>query len=390
MIGCDLKNKRPGWLRAVVACPLVLLMGLYCGSLCVFAGTDQGYLSVTGPCGFSFPSDHGAHPGYRTEWWYYTGNLEGENQHPYGFQLTFFRRQLGPPTGKTAAQTVESAWRTRQIYLGHAAVSDIAAGRHLQAEAMARNALGMAGVLRNEGETTIYLKNWTAVINGDIQVLQAHTDQFGLDLRLSAMKPPVFHGQDGYSRKGSGPEMASCYYSFTRLQARGTLVVAGRSVSVAGNGWMDHEFSTAPLEPGITGWDWFSIQLSDQTEIMIFLLRKKSGEYHAVSSGTYVDPLGQTRHLSMKDFNISVRDTWRSPKSKAVYPAKWDVKVVPLKIALHLSSRLADQEMITRESTGVTYWEGSVSVQGTRGAHSLTGTGYVELTGYAQPFEADL
>lgn len=385
-----LKNFKSGCRFLVVVCLLLLPLSPLSGGPYVSATTDQGYLSVTGPCDFSFPKDHGSHPGYRTEWWYYTGNLEAKDQRPYGFQLTFFRRQIRPLPKAAAEQPDQSAWRTPHIYLAHAAVSDIAGGRHLHAEDMARNALNMAGVSRNEGKTTIYLKNWSAVIEGKRHRLQAHTDRFGFDLSLSAKKPPVFHGRGGYSRKGSDPERASCYYSFTRLSARGTLTVGGQSASVLGNAWMDHEFSTAPLEPDIIGWDWFSLQLSDETEMMIFLLRKPDGTAHAASSGTFVDRAGQTRHLSMEDFNITVRDTWRSSQSKAVYPAKWDITVLPLNMTLQLASRLADQEMITRASTGVTYWEGSVSVQGTRGRKPLKGTGYVELTGYARSFEADL
>jgi predicted secreted hydrolase len=356
----------------------------------VQADSEDAYLSVTGPCNFAFPRDHGDHSGYRTEWWYYTGNLYGKDQRPYGFQLTFFRSQISPQADRKSWPLPSSAWRTQQIYLGHAAVSDISGKKHFQAEEVARGALGMAGVKQEEKTTTIYLKKWSAVIEGPLHVIQAQSDEFAFQLKLSSEKAPVFHGLDGYSRKGSTPERASCYYSFTRLHSEGTLTVEGKTFSVAGLGWMDHEFSTAPLEPGIVGWDWFSLQLSDETEIMIFLLREPGNELHQASSGTFVAADGRSRHLSFDDFSIRVLDTWQSKKSKAVYPSRWEMTIPSLSLSLKISPRLADQEMQTTASTGVTYWEGSVSLQGKRKERSLKGSGYVELTGYAQPFDADL
>ena len=181
-----------------------MMMGLFllCGY--AYAQADQGFLAVTGPCFFSFPRDHGAHPGYRTEWWYYTGNLFDADQHAYGFQLTFFRRQISPPREAQEWPVPASAWRTQQIYLAHAAVSDISGKMHLQAQDVARNALGMAGVDPNGGTTRIHLKNWSATISDNLHETRAKSDSFAFQLNLSPAKPPVFHGQDGYSRKGYG------------------------------------------------------------------------------------------------------------------------------------------------------------------------------------------
>jgi predicted secreted hydrolase len=153
---------------------------------------------------------------------------------------------------------------------------------------------------------------------------------------------------------------------------------------------MDHEFSTAPLEPGLVGWDWFSFQLSDNTDIMIYLLRQKDGSLNSVSSGTYVRSDGKTRHLARHDIEVSVTDTWSSPNSGAVYPARWQLKIPLLSLDLNISPNLADQEMRTGESTGVTYWEGSVSVRGFKSRRRINGQGYVELTGYAKAFDAPL
>ena len=153
---------------------------------------------------------------------------------------------------------------------------------------------------------------------------------------------------------------------------------------------MDHEFSTALLEPGLTGWDWFSVQLSDQTEIMIFLLRKDKGGLHPASSGTFIDPAGRVRHLASGDFKVTVLDTWKSRQSKARYPARWRMQIAPLSIDLTIRSNLPDQEMRTLGSTGMNYWEGSVSIAGSKNREPVTGVGYVELTGYAGKFDAPM
>ena len=348
------------------------------------------YFSVTGPCNFEFPADHGAHPGFRTEWWYYTGNLHSPEGRRFGFQLTFFRSQISPPGAEKSWPRPSSAWRTQQVFLGHAAVSDIDGRRHLQAEQVARGALGLAGALQQGDLIRIFLKNWEARIEPNNHHLRADTAAFGFDLILAPEKPPVFHGDGGYSRKGSTAQRASCYYSFTRLGTRGTLSIADTRYSVEGLSWMDHEYSTAPLEPGLTGWDWFSLQLSDQSEIMVFLLRERDGGLGVASSGTYVDANAQVRQLAQTDFEVEVLDTWKSPHSGADYPAKWRMSIVPLALEILIVPNLADQEMRAAGAEGVTYWEGSVSLSGTKAGRVVEGAGYVELTGYAKPFDAPM
>jgi predicted secreted hydrolase len=353
----------------------------------VLAEAPSNYLTITGPCNLEFPKDHGAHPGYRTEWWYYTGNLRSQTGDHYGFQLTFFRSQISPPGADKTWPDPPSAWRTQQVYLAHAAVSDIAGKRHLQAELVSREALSMAGVLHRPPETVVYLKNWSARIGAEAQVLHVDTDEFSYELTLKPVKPPVLHGRAGYSLKGSSPERASCYYSYTRHAVEGQLTIGGKTMAVRGQGWMDHEFSTAVLEPGIKGWDWFSLQLADRTELMLFLLRTDDGGISAVSGGTFVDPDGNTRAIGKDEFAVTILDTWKSPHSKAVYPSRWRLRVFPVSLDLTIFPNLADQEMQTSGSTGVTYWEGSVSIRGTRDANQINGLGYVELTGYAEIFD---
>lgn len=354
----------------------------------VFAEDTQEYLSVTGPCELKFPEDHASHQGYRTEWWYYTGNLQSAAGNRYGFQLTFFRRQIVPLESEKKWPAPASAWRTSQIYLAHAALSDLDGKRHFYAQDTGRGVLGIAGEFRNNGVVRIFLKKWSTQIGPKAHHLKVISDPFSFDLDLTPVKPLVFHGKEGYSRKGSTPERASCYYSLTRLETKGQVTLAGKTFDVNGLSWMDHEFSTAPLEPGLVGWDWFSLQLSDNTEIMIYLLRQKDGKLNPASSGTYIRSNGKTRHLPGHDIEVTVTDTWNSTNSRAVYPARWQLRIPLLFLDLNIAPNLADQEMRTSESTGVTYWEGSVSIRGSKGERQINGQGYVELTGYAKAFDA--
>ncbi|MDJ0783340.1 MAG: lipocalin-like domain-containing protein [Desulfosarcinaceae bacterium] len=355
------------------------------------ANADQsGFKTVSGPCALTFPADHGPHPAYRTEWWYYTGNLVSPSNRRFGFQLTFFRSGLERPQEGQEWPDPASAWRTDQIYLAHAAVSDIDGGRHYQSEQMVRPVLGMAGAQQAGDRVTIHLNAWQTVITPQAHHLKADGADFVLNLTLTPAKGVVLHGEDGYSRKGDGVEEASCYYSFTRLKASGELSVSDARHAVVGTAWMDHEFSTAPLSAELTGWDWFSLQLGDGTEVMIYLLRQAQGDAHPASSGTFVDPAGRTRHLRRDELRVQPLDHWTSPHSGGRYPIRWRVEVVPLALTLLVEANLKEQEMRTPGSTNVSYWEGSVRASGTRGGERVEGVGYVELTGYAAPFDAPM
>ncbi len=380
-------KRRSEKITVVLLC-LCLMTALSCHS--VLAEDQDGYLAVTGPCHQTFPKDHGPHPGFRTEWWYYTGNLAAESGERYGFQLTFFRRQISPTDTAQNWPRPSSAWRTQQIYAGHAAVSDLNKKKHQHAELLAREALGIAGITQEASQTTVFIKNWSATIDAESHLLVAHSTDFSIDLRLQSAKPPVLHGRAGYSRKGSTAERASCYYSLTRLIAKGLLKIEGRTVEVEGLSWMDHEYKTASLEAGIVGWDWFSLQFSDQTELMLYLLREENGKLNAASSGTFIDPSGKPQHLTRKDFSVTALKQWKSPRSEAVYPIAWRIDIVPLAMEVTIEANLTDQEMITTASTGVTYWEGSVSATGSVAEKPVRADGYVELTGYANNFRAPL
>jgi predicted secreted hydrolase len=304
----------------------------------------------------------------------------------YGFQLTFFRTRLLPPDDEKRRPSNPSPWRTDQIFFAHSALTDIAGGRFFHEERAARAAVGLAGVEEQRENTTVFLGRWSARIGSLEHRLKASSPSFSLDLGCTPLKLPVLHGIRGYSLKGKHPESASCYYSFTRLEARGTLTVNGKAQPVQGTAWMDHEFSSAPLEEDLVGWDWFSIQLEDNIELMIYLLRRRGGGYSEASSGTFVNSSGEGVHLSQKDFNVEVLDSWKSTRSGATYPSRWRIRVSPLDLELAITPNLADQELVTTRSTQVTYWEGSVSVTGKAKGKLLQGIGYVEMTGYAKPF----
>ncbi|MFZ0240407.1 MAG: lipocalin-like domain-containing protein [Desulfobacterales bacterium] len=354
------------------------------------AEEGKGYAAVTGPCGLEFPVDHGAHPGYRTEWWYYTGNLSTAEGREFGFQVTIFRRRIGPTGERENWPDPSSAWRSEQLYLGHIALADISGRRHLAAEDMSRGALGLAGVLQTGAVTTIFLKSWKIDIGPDGQRLRAATEKFAIDLKLAALKAPVAHGDRGYSRKGDTAERASCYYSLTRLKTDGTIRLDNEELTVSGSSWMDHEFSSAALQPGTVGWDWFSLQLDNGAELMLYRLRQSDGQPHQASSGTLVYADESIRHLEAGDVKLEVAEYWQSPHSGGRYPAAWRVRVPLAALNLSIAPNLADQEMRTPGSTGVTYWEGSVSVSGEMAGRPVTGKGYVELTGYARAFEQPL
>ncbi len=358
---------------------------------CIDAAAQQsgdGYHTVSGQCHLAFPQDHGAHPGYRTEWWYYTGNLQTEGQRRFGFQLTIFRRRIRPPDTRQSWPEPASRWRSHQVFFGHAAVSDLTGQRHIFAESISRGAVGLAGVRQSEDRTTVFLNKWSIDIGSDVHRLQAVAADFSLDLELLPVKAPVLHGDQGYSRKGDGMERASCYYSFTRLQTAGSIRLGNEMFELTGSSWMDHEFSTASLQPGIIGWDWFSLQMNDATEVMIYLLRQTDGLFHPASSGTFIDADGRFTHLTASDFTVQIIENWKSPHSGATYPSAWNIDIDRHAIDLTVRPRLADQEMQTGTAAGVTYWEGSVDAIGSAGGLPVQASGYVELTGYAGEMEA--
>ena len=330
---------------------------------------------------YTFPRDHGSHPPYRTEWWYYTGHLRSKNGRAFGFELTFFRRGV-PPDNIT---TLPSKWSVKDLYLAHFAVTDITGKRFHFSEKFSREGLGKAGA--DESRLCVWIDDWRAEALTDqtgSHTLVAHDQTHALALTLQPAKPLVTHGAAGISRKGKDVGQASHYYSFTRLATSGKLTIDGESFDVTGLSWMDHEFGSAELGTDQVGWDWFSIQLEDDTELMLYRMRRKDGSSDLASSGTVVSPDGRSRHLEVTDFQIESTGSWTSPESKATYPSRWKLTFPSLDLVLDVTPLLADQELRTSRSTKVSYWEGAVAVTGTKQGKPVKGQGYVELTGYAE------
>jgi predicted secreted hydrolase len=347
-------------------------------------GQAGGYLRVTGPANLAFPADHGPHLDYQTEWWYYTGNLVAEGGQRFGYQLTFFRRALVPPAERAER---ESAWAADQVYMAHLALTDVAGRRYRAFERFARGAAGLAGA--QAVPFRVWLEDWQVEeVEPGVTRMRARADSqhpvrpqdiLALDLLLTERKSPTLQGDRGYSPKGPQPGNASYYYSLTRLETSGTVQVGDTSYPVSGLSWMDHEWSTSGLAADQVGWDWFSVQMDDGSELMVFQLRKEDGSIDPFSSGTLIAADGSARHLGRDEFEIRVQDIWRSPHTVAAYPARWTVVVPAVDLVLDIEPLLADQEL----TVSYAYWEGAVQAEGARAGRAVRGHGYVEMTGYA-------
>ncbi|MFA6222296.1 MAG: lipocalin-like domain-containing protein [Desulfomonilaceae bacterium] len=322
-----------------------------------------------------FPKDHGKHPGFQTEWWYFTGNLVSKNNH-WGTQLTFFRRTLFNKMGKE-----RSAWEVRDLYPAHLAITDIGADKFFHTELMSREGPGLAGAAGDRLD--VHVKDWRASQQDRDILLNAAQGDYSIKLTLTPEKPVVLHGDSGLSVKGNDPDQASYYYSFTRLRAKGILTFEGRKHEVQGLMWMDHEFGSSILNTGQVGWDWFSLQLDNGVDLMAFHLRKKDGSFEKPFA-TFVDNSGLPTHLSGDSIQIRSSGSWVSPRSKARYPSEWVIEIPDKKLSLRIAPAVKDQELTANKSTGTSYWEGAVKITGTMDGHVVHGSGYVELTGYVE------
>jgi predicted secreted hydrolase len=321
------------------------------------------------------PRDHASHPEHKIEWWYYTGNVSTAEGRRFGYQLTFFRVGVDP------APVNPSRWAIRDLHMAHLAVADIDGERYRFADRLNRAGVGGAGA--STASYDVWNEDWRATLDASGRHLLRATDAgLGLDLVLEPGKPWVAHGRQGYSQKGSQPRNASHYYSLTRMSTRGRLAIGGDTFQVEGASWMDHEFGSSVLEPDHVGWDWFSIQLEDGTDLMVFQLRQRDGSPASASSGTLVLADGGTVALAASAFTLTPGDSWRSPASGAIYPIAWRVTVPERELVLDVRAALPDQELRTERSTGVTYWEGSIDVRGQQRGRPIRGRGYLEMTGY--------
>jgi len=345
----------------------------------LLAGDAQdGFARATAPRTFRFPDDHGPHPEFRHEWWYFTGNLSGPGNRRFGYQLTFFRFALAPP----GAPGRKSRWGASQAYMAHFTVTDAAGNAFFHFERAGRGALGIAGA--SGRPFRIFLDDWSAEGGRGSPApfrLRAAEGDVSVDLLLVPGKPPVPQGERGLSRKSSEPGNASYYYSIPRLGTRGTLRVGGASYPVEGSSWLDREWGTSALGKEHEGWDWFALRLSDGRDLMFYRLRRRDGAPDRFSAGTLVRKDGSFRALGADEVEIETRGHWKSPGGAARYPSRWRLRVPSEGIDLDIVPWVAAQEL----RASVRYWEGAVDARGVSGGKPATGDGYVELTGYDAP-----
>jgi len=349
--------------------------------LSVLRGSAQpGFALADTPHRFEFPQDHGPHPAFRHEWWYLTGQLRAADGEHFGFELTFFRLGLAPPAAAAAAAG-SSAWRTRQLYAAHFAITDVSRGRFFSTSRDARDALGLGSAQAQP--FAVHVADWSLIQVPDTAALhwqlQAADVDYALQLDLIGTQAPVLNGDAGLSRKADAPGAASYYYSMPHLQASGQIRRAGRSVPVAGLAWLDREWGSGSLGAQQQGWDWFALDLDDGSTLMFYALRDREGRRDLHSAGTFVDAAGHAIPLANDDVDIEVLRHWASPRG-GEYPAQWNLEVRSLGLQLLLTPQLADQELATQPR----YWEGAVNATGQRAGRPIGAQGYVELVGYAQ------
>ena len=325
----------------------------------------------------AFPRDHASHPDYRIEWWYYTGNVETTVGRSFGYQVTFFR------VGIDRLPSNPSRWAVRDLFMAHLALTDLQTGRHFVDERLNRAGVGWAGARTDRLE--VWNEDWRLEGVEETHLLRAVSEdlRFGVELSLNANQAPVLHGVDGFSQKGVEVGSASHYYSLTRMDTTGQIRLDGEVFDVHGLSWMDHEFGTTFLEPSQQGWDWFSLQLDDGTDIMVYVLRRQDGTQDPHSGGTVILSGGTVIRLTSGDQRLIPGRIWVSPTSGARYPVEWDLVIPGVDLELHVRAAVDGQELHTAESTGLTYWEGAVEVSGTRADQPVTGRGYLEMTGYS-------
>lgn len=332
---------------------------------------------------FDFPRDHASHDQFRTEWWYFSGHLKGKDSKTYGYELTFFR--MG---GDYEPENPNSAWKQNNYNMAHFALTDEAGKSFHFDEKISRAKLDSAGA--RSDAFYVYNQGWSVTRLGDQFVLNADTSDFAVHLLLYPLKPPVVHGVDGVVEKAAGPGCAMHCYSITRLKTEGLLLIGGSAVEVTGTSWMDHEFGSYKLGAEQCGWDWYSIQLDDNRELMLYTIRRVDGSVEPVSSGTIVDTKGHAKHLTLDQFQVTSLGTWHSEKSGGTYPMRWYVIVPGEKLELTLTPPVQEQELNTAAPTGITYWEGTVNIEGTVHGKAVTGQGYVEMTGYCEKFKESI
>lgn len=332
---------------------------------------EEGFKRAIEVRSFNFPADHGPHPGYRHEWWYATGNLDGPDGRRFGYELTFFRLALAPEGEETS---LSSKWQTPVVFAAHFAVTDAQNEDFEFFHRYARGDQRLAGASADK----IWLEDWSLEPSDDTWTLVVADGDIKLELELKQIKPPVLNGEGGLSRKSAAPGNATYYYTLPRLESSGTLTIKGEQVPVNGLTWLDREWGTSALADDQQGWDWFSLHLDDGNDLMFYSLRGADGSRHPFSAGTWVDPEGISQRLGADDVKIKVNDYWLSPLGGR-YPSGWQLHYPDKNMTITIKPIMKNQELVTFPR----YWEGAVDVTGTRDGKAISGRGYVELTGYS-------
>lgn len=335
---------------------------------------EAGFARALIPRPFVFPEDHGAHPDFRNEWWYVTGNLETTGGRAFGYQFTIFRTALAP---ENQALLATSTFASQEIYMLHASVSDIANQRFYTLEDFARGgALQLAGANNQSVWLKINRLDWDA----EGFSLTVEAQDFAFTLRLTTQKPPVLQGEQGLSQKSREPGNASYYYSLTRLETNGEITLKNQEkYQVQGHSWLDREWSTSALGTGQVGWDWLALQLDNNQELMLYQMRQAQGIDKDFSWLTWIDAEGQSKRYPASAWQLEVLSYWQSP-SGACYPNRWRLRLKDAALDVIIAPHFSAQE----HSGIFRYWEGAVGVQGQVATQALAGKGYVELTGYGE------
>lgn len=341
---------------------------------------QEGYAKAFKARAFSFSLDHGPHNDFKTEWWYFTGNLESSSGREFGYQVTIFRNNIDPDF---SASRETNNWKTNQIYMGHLGLSDIKSKKFYSQELFQRSAQGLAGAQAKP--LRVWLNDWSIEQKDPDKtfpvLIKAKMDDASLELELDPTKSFVLQGNKGLSQKSSEPGNASYYYSYPRMQTKGSLKIAGKSFEVNGQSWMDREWSTSALGDDQVGWDWFSLQLSDDHELMYYQLRKEEDNKELIdpySLGSFSDPQSVKTQIKPEDISIEVLDHWTSSSTAKCYPSKWKIIIPKEELDIEINSLMNDQE----HKFNYSYWEGAVSIKGKHLGKPIQGKGYVELTGY--------
>ena len=325
---------------------------------------------------YAFPRDHHPHPDFKTEWWYFTGNLTDESGRRFGYELTFFRQGIRPPNERRGTT---SRFIVDDLKFAHFTVTDAAGKAFLFHEKASRGSFGDAGF--DQGDRLAWVDRWSLQMKSDGSFdLAAKATDAEIRLHLVPQKPPVVHGHYGISRKAQGAGHASHYYSITRLKTSGDVRVRREQFAVAGQSWFDHEWATNQLAPGQAGWDWLSVQFEDKTELMLYQMRLTNGKADPASSGTLVRADGSSVALTSGDFQMTPISFWKSTRTKANYPIAWRMAVPKAQLEVVIGPVLENQELVF---SPLIYWEGAFDLVGTRAGEAIRGHGYLELTGYA-------